>query len=368
MTARGEKGRDVHVNAFKRACLCVVATLVAGLALAACGSSTNAPGKLTIGGWGATIDRATQTDYLDPFKADGGASAQFVDAPGTQLARIEAQSKSGKIEWDLLDSVGGDTAYTLAKNGRLAPVPADMKARWEQTLGAGKVTDFGFSHANVGNVIVCNTDKVKACPKTMADFYDVARFPGRRMFAGTGPIMAIATAQAAMGLSRDAIANAPVDMDAVFGKLGELKPAIKVFWTSGDQQEQVLRSGEVDMGVMWSGRAYALKQQGMNLEVNWDGGAYEPSFWAVVKGGPNQSRAFELMDWIVNHPQQQAKWAESVRYSVPNPRALDFLPSSIGQELADSPANFDQLVVPNFAWYADHAREVNSRYENFVRG
>ncbi len=358
----------MSLEALRRACLCALLTLLAGIALTACGSSTDSKGKLTIGGWGATIDDATRSAYLAPFQADGGPAAQFVDAPGTQLARIEAQASNGKIEWDALDSVGGDVAFTLQKNGRLAPIPPALKAKWTKLLGADKVTDFGFSHANVGNVIVCNMDKVKACPTTMADFYDVDRFPGSRMFAGTGPAMAVATAQAAMGMSKQQVASEPVDLDAVFAELDKVKPAVKVFWTSGDQQQQAMRSGEVDMGVMWSGRAFALMQQGMHLRVNWSGGAYEPSFWAVVKGGPNEQEAFKLLDWIATHPQQQARWADAVRYSVPNPKALDSLPKDLSAQMADAPANFDQLVVPNFAWYADHAKELNQRYENFVRG
>jgi putative spermidine/putrescine transport system substrate-binding protein len=358
------------------------ALLAAGaLAFAACGDDDDGGGgggggqsdgggedvTLTIGGWGGAINEATQSFYLSPF-AESGSDARFVDAPGTQLARVESQAQAGNIEWDALDSVAGDAAFTLNTEGRLAPLPADLRSKLETELGAERVTDFGFSHANVGNVIVCNLDEVKACPKTMAEFFDVEAFPGDRMFGGIGAMMSVAAAQSAAGVPGDQITSEPPDLDQAFAKLEEVKPAIRVFWTSGDQQLQIMRSGEAAMGIMWSGRAYELVDEGMKLEVNWDGGVYEPSYWAVVKDAPNEAQAFDLLEWIATNPDAQAQWAQELNYSVPNPKALESLPEDFAAKLADEPSNFEQLVTPNFEWYAENTKELNSRYENFVRG
>lgn len=355
-----------------RPALCVVVCAAVTSALAACGGSggsgSDASSKpLTIGGWGGAIDKATQQYYTGPYSQATGQEVRFADAPGTQLAQLESQVKAGKIQWDALDSIAGDGAFTLYDHGRLATLPGDLKAKLTKTLGAGKVTDFGFSHANLGNVIACNMDKVKACPKTMAEFYDTRRFPGKRMFSGIEPIMAVATAQSAAGLSKEQISSQPVDLDSVFAKLEALKPSIKAFWTSGDQQLQIMRSGEVDMGIIWSGRAYDLAAKGMNLQINWGGGVYEPSYWAVVKGG-NERDGFKLLDWIATHPDAQAKWATDLHYSVPNPKALESLPPDLASQMVDSESNFDKLVTPNFAWYAKNTKQLNGRYADFVRG
>jgi hypothetical protein len=53
---------------------------------------------------------------------------------------------------------------------------------------------------------------------------------------------------------------------------------------------------------------------------------------------------------------------------VPNPLALDYIPKSFAVQLADNPINFNQLAVPNFPWYAQHGTELNTAYENFLRG
>jgi putative spermidine/putrescine transport system substrate-binding protein len=349
-----------------------LAVVVACLGLAACGSGSSSSSKsstaLTIGGWGGVIDEATQKAYLNQFDTENHVKSQFVDAPGVQLARVEAQNQAKQLQWDAVDSLDGGSAYTLYAKGQMAPLPSATKASFEKELGAQKVTPFGFSHGSLGDVIVCNTDKMKTCPTTMAQFYNTKEFPQPRMFGGIEPIEAITTAEVAAGMPISQTATTPVNVKAVIKTLEGLKPSIKVFWQSGEQQQQIMRSGEVPLGIMWSDRAYQLISQGVKLKVVWMDGAYEPSYWAVLKGAHNSTDASKLLAFIASHPKSEATWAEIVHDSVPNPLALGYLPSSIGSQLADNPKNLKQLATPNFLWYGQHSDELNTAYENFLRG
>jgi putative spermidine/putrescine transport system substrate-binding protein len=344
-----------------------VAVFAASLGITACGSSKSAT-TLTIGDWGNPLDQAAQKSYLTPFGAETKTGAQFVDAPGSQQARVEAQNQAKKIEWDALDSVGGGTAYTLAAKHQLALLPAAMKAKLEQELGAANVTPFGFAHGNLGNVIVCNTAKMKTCPANMAQFYNTKMFPQPRMFGGIEPIEAVTTAEVAAGMPIAQTATTPVNVKAAIKTLEGLKPKIKVFWQSGEQQVQAMHSGQVDMGIMWSNRAYELASQGVKVKVVWLDGAYEPSFWTVLAGAPHEQTALKLLSWIAAHPKNEAQWAQEIHISVPNPKALDYIPKSFSEQLADNPVNYKQMAVPNFPWYAQHGTELNTAYENFLRG
>ena len=346
----------------------VLAAAAFGLGIAACGSGGKSASTLTIGGWGGVIDEATQKAYLTQFDAENHIKSQFSDAPGAQLARVEAQNAAHQLQWDVVDSLDGGSAYTLYAKGELSPLSSATKATFEKELGTQKVTPFGFSHGSLGDVIVCNTDKMKTCPSTMAQFYDTKAFPQERMFGGIEPIEAITTAEVAAGMPIGQTASTPVDVKAAIKTLEGLKPKIKVFWQSGEQQQQVIRSGEVPLGIMWSDRAYQLISQGMKLKVVWLDGAYEPSFWAVLKGAHNSATASKLLAFIASHPKSESVWAEAIHDSVPNPLALRYLPSSIGSQLADNPANLKQLATPNFEWYAHHSEELNTAFENFLRG
>ncbi len=350
----------------RRRALGAAAVLLAALGVSACGSSSSK--TLVIGGWGGIIDEATQKSYLNEFDKASHISSQFVDAPGAQLARIEAQNTAGKIEWDAVDSLDAGSAYTAFAKGQLVTLPSALQETFKRELGASKVTPFGFSHGSLGDVIVCNMAKMTTCPTTMAQFYNTTLFPQSRMFGGIEPIEASTTAEVAAGMPITATATTPVNVPAVVKTLEKVKPKIKAFWQSGEQQQQILRSGEVDMGIMWSDRAYQLVAQGMHLKINWLGGAYEPSYWAVLKGSSQEQEGLKLLSWIASHPKGEANWANIVHDSVPNPIALGYLPKSIGLQLADNPVNLKQLAVPNFEWYAHHGTELDTAYENFLRG
>jgi putative spermidine/putrescine transport system substrate-binding protein len=361
------------LSRFSRGRFASVLVLLAlgGTLLSACGDDGDEEQQssnptLTIAGWGGATGDATQQMLLDPFAADGGAPSRMVDAPGTQLARVEAQNKAGKIEWDAMDPAG-DAAFTLYRRGLLAKLPADLKAELERELGAERVTPFGFSHGNAAEIIVCNMDKMDVCPKDIAEFYDVERFPQSRAFPAIGPIQAVTTAQVAAGVPREETATREVDVDSAFEQLDRIKPKIRVFWDSGDQSEQVMRSGAVDMSLMWASRAYRL-QKSMNLEVNWSGGVYDPSYFTVLEDAPHKQEAFDLLGWIATHPEAQANWARAAFSSVAHPEAIASLPKSLTDQLADTPANFEQLAVPNFDWYSENTRELDARYQDFVRG
>lgn len=351
--------------------------LIAGasLALAAttltgCGGQEGPGGgtSLVIGGWGGSIDEATQKAYLTPYKEESGVSVTFDDAPNTQLASLESQSRANNVTWDVLDSVAGDTAFLLEAKGLLEPLPDDLKARLVEALGADKVTDFGFSHSNLGNVIVCNMDEMTTCPNDMVEFFDTVKFPQTRMLSGSGAIMMATAAQVASGVPVDQTATQDIDIDSVISTLEGIKPKVRVFWQSGDQQEQIMRSGEVAMGVMVSGRAYSLAAEGMDLQINWSGGVYEPGYWAVPKNAPHKEEAFELLEWIATHPKAQAQWAAEVHYSVPNPKARDHMSEELLVQFADTPANFEALAVPNLSWYAEHSQELNQAFQDYLRG
>lgn len=361
------------------------ALTAAALAIGACGSDDSKSdgtagtspsgasgsvkgGSLTVGGWGGAYDKATLEYYGKPFAAAGGPELKFVDAPATQVARVTAMNQANKIDWDVLDSVAGPDAFVLADKGYLEPLPADLKQSLTDELGAGKVTDFGFTMGNLGYVIACNKDKIKVCPKTMAEFFDPVKFPQERTVPAGAPLMMLTMASVANGTAPADAASTEPDMDAAFATLQKIKPKIKVFWESGEQQEQVMRSGEVDLGLLWSGRAYRLKTQGAKIDLSWQGGAYEPGYWAVLKGAKNAAGAFELMKSIAANVEGQAKWSQEMSYSVPNPKALEAMPAEKAAELADKPENFDQIAVPNFQWYVANAADVNSRWQDYAKG
>ncbi len=360
--------------------LCVLA---AALTFAACGSSGSDgdtsgstaagssradKGPIVVASWGGKFTRSTRDLLAKPFTDETGIEVKIVDVPGNQVAQLNAQKKAGKVQWDLLDSVVGQDAFLLDKQGLLEPLPARLQRTFERELTRGATEPFGFTFANLGYVVACNADKVDACPRDTREFFDTDAFPGDRTMCATCPLVNLTMAEVADGTPIDQTATTDVDLPASLDTLGRIKPEVKVFWQSGDQMEQVMRTGEAAIGILYSGRALALKEQGLNLEIGWDGGIYEPGYWAVVRGSQHAAAAQQFMAWIADHPEAQAKWAEAMQYSVPNPKAFDLMKPEVAAGLADNPANAAKLARMNYRWMVGHADEVNGEWKSFLQG
>jgi spermidine/putrescine-binding protein len=143
---------------------------------------------------------------------------------------------------------------------------------------------------------------------------------------------------------------------------------VPVWYTSGDQSEQVLRDGEVVMGQVWSGRAYNVLDSGVDLEIVWDRAIYEPGFWFAFEGAPHQEAAFQFLQWVAANAEAQAGWATEMSYGPANPDAFNFMEEDVATRLADYPANFEKLVVPDWQWYAENFEEIQQRWNEFLAG
>jgi putative spermidine/putrescine transport system substrate-binding protein len=344
--------------------VCAAGALALGVAACGSGGST----RLVVAGWGGQLDEATRTAYLNEFDAARHADTRLVDAPGEQLARIRAQAEAHKVEWDAVDSLDGGTAYRLYHEGMLSRLPAALYARLRRELGPANVTPFGFAHGGVADVMVCNTARVAHCPGSMTDFYNAGLYPQPHMLSRIDPLQTAATAEVAKGWRISETGVNPIDVLALFDELTSVIPSVRALWHTEAQQLRLMRNGTVTMGLMWSNLAYQLAAEGVPLKVTWLGGAYEPRYWAVLAGAPHAEAAFELLEWIADHPAAEARWAEITHASVPNPAARARLPAALTAHLADYPTNRAQLGMPGIGWYSSHGGELDAEFQDMLHG
>lgn len=323
-------------------------------------SSAQATGELVIASWGGDYSAATKEFLADPFEKETGIKVTIVDAPGTQIAQLEAQKKAGNVQWDILDGLGAADTYTLDAKGLLGTLTPEQRSSFAKELGDVAVSDFGITFANIGYIIGC-TDKAVKCPATVKEFFDTENFPGTRGMPGItpSPVMSI--------LAQAAGVELPADLEVLLDQLRAIKPSVKVFWTSGDQSDQVLRQGEVDMSIALSGRAFSLRDSGTPLTINW-AGSYDPGFEALVADGPNTENARKFLDWLVFNPEAQANWAEAMGYSVPSAKALDLLPVDVREQFVDYPPNLQGLGLQDFPWYVENKEEIDKGFNSVIQG
>jgi putative spermidine/putrescine transport system substrate-binding protein len=316
-------------------------------------------------GWGGISDKASQL-FSSAFSDSSGVDVKFQDNPGGQVAAVQAQNAAGAVKWDVADALSQDQMLQLADKGLLQTLPTDVMSKLQAAM-PGAVEPWGIKYGTLSNVFSCNTASVSKCPTTPAQFFDPTDFPGTRTLYSYDPLGALTMAALANGASPDHIF--PINIDQAFQTLNKIKSSIKVFYQSGDQSEQLFRSGEVTMGVLWNGRAYDLQQHPnskLKVTTSWNGATYEPSVEVVLKGSKHQQAAYDYLEWIASHPDLAAQYSDLTTYGFPNTAALAQVKPGLRKWLPESPANSSQQVEPDYKWYVAHLSEITSKWNDFI--
>jgi putative spermidine/putrescine transport system substrate-binding protein len=215
-------------------------------------------------------------------------------------------------------------------------------------------------------MITANLRTLNRIPTTAQEFWDATTFPGRRAAWHDGYFEGIWSALVADGVPPSRVLT-NFDLDRAFRKLNQLKPNINVWYTSGNQQEQIMLDNEVDMEYGWQGRANNLKYvDKLNCTISYQQTFAIPNYFAIPKNAPNPAGALAFMQFWAANPKRQALWAaKQGGYTTSNPQALKYMSDDQKQLLFNAtPArtrqvtilNADQLAKINFAslkarWY-----------------
>ena len=211
---------------------------------------------MTFVGFGGDPQKV-QMNILEEFKKTSGADLRG-DAP-SGVAKIKAQVESGNVSWDVANI---DSVEAAANCDVLMAPDTDIidASALPEGLELGKC---GVPGDITGNVLAYNVDKFgKKAPSSWADFFDTARFPGKRGMDGSNPAGVFEAALLADGVAPKDLY--PLDTKRALAKLDTIKDQL-VYWTSGAEQQQMIESGQVDMGFMWSGRVFERDGDGCKL-------------------------------------------------------------------------------------------------------
>ena len=128
-----------------------------------------------------------------------------------------------------------------------------------------------------------------------------------------------AVALIADGVEPDPESLLPLDLDRAYEVLDRIRPDVRAFFSGFTQGQDLLRSGEVDMIMLADGRTTQLIQQGVPVANVYptDKTFLSPARFCVPKGAPNKEVAFEFMEYMLSHPEQQAVMASLSNYGPP---------------------------------------------------
>ena len=153
-----------------------------------------------------------------------------------------------------------------------------------------------------------NTDKVSPGPDSIEVLWD-PKYAGRIGWRDD-PVEAVSFAAIALGQDP----NDPADLDAIRDKLVALKDQVRTFWSSEDEWNKHMASGQFDIATYWSGSASRSKTAfGLPVEfvvpregaIGWFDGL------SVARDAPNRDAAHAFIDYMVS-PAFYVKWDTDV--------------------------------------------------------
>ncbi len=303
-------------------------------------------GQLVFVNWGGDASAAYDTAYgADFLKASNITVLQ--DGSGPTEGAIAAQIESGKPGWDIVDA-DPFSAEALGKKGMIEPIDYAVVDKSKMREGFG--WEYSASTYFYSYIIAYDAKKFgDNPPKGMADFFDTAKFPGKRAMYkwGTGMWEAL--------LLADGVAAAdlyPLDIERAHAKLATIKDDVVAFWGGGAESQSLLLNGDASMALIWSTRAKLIEEDsGGDVRFIWTEGLVAPGAMAVLKGNPGGKEAAMQFIASTQDPARQLVMFQMIAQGPANPATDALIPADQARFNPVDPANFAVQTPLNMPWY-----------------
>ena len=353
--------------------------LLFGLAaLLAASAPVDALAQLTVVTWGGAYGRASAKAWFEPFTAATGTRLEVEDYNGG-LAQIRAQVDIGAVHWDVVDMDLAD-AVRGCDEGLLEVVDRDLLPPAPDGTPAADdfvpetLTECGVGTSFWSTIYAYNrNDFPDEKPSTMADFFDLEKFPGSRgMQRSPQPNLELALIGDGVPIDQVyAVLDTPEGIDRAFRKLDSIKDRI-VWWEAGAQPPQMLADGQVAMTTAWNGRIFnAQVLENQPFEIVWDGQVLGMGQIVIVAGTRNLEAAEAFVSFI-STPDRLAAISQYISYGPTRYSAMPLVDRHLETgvdmrpHMPTYPDNMTRALRDDFQWWSDHRDELNERFSAWL--
>lgn len=353
--------------------------LISTTALVVLATAASAQDKvLNVLDWGGAYGESHKVAYNAPFEEKTGIKITVTDADNPATP-IKAMVEAGNVTADVA-SVEYADAVRLCDEGALEQIdPAILAAgpggeAAKDDFIEGAVTEC-FVATDVYSMVLAYDDSkfADAKPATPADFFDTAKFPGKRTMR-KGAKFNLELALMADGVPAAEVyqvLGTPEGVDRAFKKLDTIKKDV-IWWEAGAQPPQLLADGEVAMSTAYNGRIFnAAVTEGKPFEIVWDGQVYEYNLFAIPKGAPHKDAALEFIKFATDTQRlaDQAKWISygpARKSSAPLVGLYHDGKTEMAPNMPTNPDNMKNALGSSYDFWVDHEAELTERFESWV--
>jgi putative spermidine/putrescine transport system substrate-binding protein len=324
--------------------------------------------QVVVASFGGAYTASQSKAYFEPYAKTTGRRVLTADYNGG-LAELRAQVQGGNGAWDVIDLEMQDAVRACDENlieridpASLAPATDGTPAKAD--FIAGTLLDCGVGTIVWSNIIAYDTRKFSGeTPKTIADFFDLRRFPGKRGLSNK-PNTNLEWALMADGVPIDQVYKmlaTKEGLDRAFRKLDTIKGQA-VFWGAHAQAPQLLADGEVVMTAAANGRIQdAVSKEGKPFAIVWDGQIWNLDVWAISKASRNKTTALDFVKFASTGERlaDQTKW---IAYGPVRKSSQALVAPDLRPNLPTAEQNMKNALANDFEFWADRQDEINQRW------
>lgn len=316
--------------------------------------------QLTVASSGGVYQASLRKAVVEPFSKATGIKVTEVEY-SLQAAKIRAMVETNTVSWDAVDTDMG-SVLQLCAEGVIEKIDWKKLGLDRTKVMGGGDQDCGVPYVTSASVIAYDKDKLPNGPKTIADFFDMRKFPGKRGVRKR-PDKILEWSLIADGVPvKDVykVLNTDEGVDRAFKKLATIKADI-VWWESNAQPVQLLAAGEVVMTAAVNGRIYdAVKNSGKHFEIMWDAEQWEVALWAIPKGSSRLDAAYKFLAFA-GSPQAQANLTKYIPYGPANSDAMALVDPALLPHLPTTADHMQNGLQRDGAFWKDKYDELNQR-------
>ncbi|MGF1909671.1 extracellular solute-binding protein [Vibrio kasasachensis] len=154
----------------------------------------------------------------------------------------------------------------------------------------------------------------------------------------------------------------PDEIKAAYEELRKLMPNVLTF--NSDNPAIPFLSGDVSLGMLWNGSAYAARQEGASIDIIWPekGSIFWMDSISIPTGAKNIDAAHKMINFLLR-PENAAKIALEIGYPTPVESAYKLLP----QEFVNDTNIFPPQDVMDSGVWQDEVGKASVLYEEYFQ-
>ena len=326
---------------------------------------------VNVASFGGSYTRSQMLAYVRPWEASTGKFVNMHDYNGG-LAEIKSQVSSANVLWDVVD-IELSNLIAACDSGLLEPVDAKLiEAGSDGTSASEDIpeeyrNDCGYPSVTWSTIIAYNDEAFpNEKPATVADFFNVEKFPGKRALRRE-PRGLLEWALIADGVAPSdlySVLSTPEGLNRAFEVASLIKPDV-VWWSSGSEPAELMTEHNVVMASAWNGRIYgAIVDDGLPLKIIWDGQMVEIEYWAILKGSPRLANAKDFVRFAMR-TENLAAQTKYISYGPVRKSSQALISDKVKPYLPTS--NLESAVQVDSQWWAENMVNVGELFEEWLK-